>query len=296
MADANRTVGSDSVAANLLRVSFLMRLGIFSRRSLLIVFCLFVALIGPAHARESFQLFPSARFLLGMETDYLWTWGNMLIPAGGRPGSGTRVSLSDLKVEPTEGTSIHFQGVILGRHYVNFDYVMFMPTGTSRVKKEFRFQNKTYERGVFVETKLDMNWLRLVYGYKLRELGGVILAPRIGAHHVRQAITLNGDTAEAGQYSNTRRLDGTYPVIGLDTRYLLPYGIDLSLEMEGIHMITRGFLAMAQCSMLWEIKPDVVLTLRGSNRTIHFIETNQRLNNEWFHNILGFSIGAAFTF
>ena len=274
-----------------------MRSGLFySSWRLLILLFVAVAFVEPARSQESFQLFPSVRFLLGMESDYLWTWGNMRIPAGGRPGSGTRVNLDELNVEPTEGSSIHLQAVILENHYVNFDYVMFMPTGLTRVKREFRFQNKTYEPGVNVETKLNINWLRLAYGYKLRELGNVILAPRIGVHHVRQAITLNGETTEAGQLSNTRRLDGTYPVIGLDTRYLLPYGIDLSLEMEGIHLITRGFLAMAQCALLWEVKPDVVLSLRGNNRTVHYIETNQRLNNEWFYNVIGFSIGAAFTF
>ena len=273
-----------------------MRFGLRFGWRLVILVSMAAALVEPACCQESFQITPSARFLLGMESDYLWTWGNILIPAGGRPGSGTRVTLNELNVESTEGSSIHFQAVILENHFINFDYLMFMPTGLTRVKREFRFQNKTYERGVSVETKLDINWLRLAYGYKLRELGNVILAPRIGIHHVRQAITLNGETAEVGLLSNTRRLDGTYPVIGLDTRYLLPYGIDLSLEMEGIHLVTRGFLAMAQATLLWEVRPDVVLSLRANNRTVHYLETNQRLNNEWFYNVLSFSIGAAFTF
>jgi hypothetical protein len=273
-----------------------MRFGLRYCWRFFILLCMAVVLVEPAWCQESFQITPSARFLIGMESDYLWTWGNLLIPAGGKLRSGTRVNLNELNVESTEGSSIHFQAVILKNHFVNFDYVMFMPTGLTRVKREFRFQNKTYERGISVETKLDIIWLRLAYGYKLRELGNIILAPRIGVHHVRQAITINGETAEVGQLSNTRRLDATYPVVGLDTRYLLPYGIDFSLEMEGIHLVTRGFLAMAQGTLLWEVRPDVVLSIRGANRTVHYIETNQRLNNEWFYNVLSFSIGAAFTF
>ncbi len=253
--------------------------------------------VGPASSQESFRLSPNARFTLGMEWSYLWLSGQMRIPAGGRPGSGTRVDVSKtLGIDRTEASAITLHGEILDKHLLGIDYLMMVPTGLRRVRDTFRFQNKTYPVGSLVETSLDFTWLRAAYGYKLIDSPGFWVAPQVGIHHVRHAATLKGRTQEAGVISNTRRLDGTYPTIGLETRYLLPYGIDIRLEMEGFHLITRGFVARTRVGVLWEAYPDIMLTFWGSNRLVHYLETNQPLNNEWFYSLSGVSGGIAFTF
>jgi hypothetical protein len=263
----------------------------------LVAISIIIASAGAACAQEPFRLTPAARFLLGMEWSYLWLSGEMLIPAGGRPGSGSRVEVpAELGVDQGDATSITFDTSILDNHVLNFDYLMFAPTGIKRAPRTFRFHNKTYLSGTSLETRLDFNWFRLSYGYKLWDLTPWWIVPRIGVHHIRYSATLNGETDEDGIMSNTRSLDGTYPVVGLETRYSSPYGVDFGLELEGIHLITAGFLSMARLRVNWEIYPDVVMTLNGSSRVVQYIEDNQPLNNEWFYVLSGWSAGISFAF
>ena len=222
-----------------------------------------------AHAQDQFRLTPAARFLLGMEWSYLWLSGEMLIPAGGRPGSGSRVDVpAELGVDQGDATAITFDASILDNHLLNFDYLMFSPTGIKRAPRTFRFHNKTYLAGSSLETRLDFNWFRLSYSYRLWDLTPWWVVPRIGVHHIRYAATINGETDEGGIMSNTRSLDGTYPVVGLETRYSSPYGVDFGLELEGIHLITAGFLSMARLRVNWEVHPDVVISMSGSSRVV----------------------------
>jgi hypothetical protein len=253
--------------------------------------------VGFAAAQEPFRLIPGTRFLLGMDWEYLWISGDTLIPAGGRPGSGSRVDVSsDLGVDQSEGTNISFQAAILDSHLVSFDYLTYSPTGLKRPPRTFIFHNRTYTPDNVLETKLDFNWLRLSYGYKLWDFSLFWVAPRLGVHHIRTTTTINGFTEEEGMTSNSRSLDGTYPVLGVETRFVFPYGIDLGLELEGTHLITRGYLTMLRLNAQWEIHPDVVLTLGASTRIVQYQETEQPLNNEWSYYLSGWSAGIAFAF
>ncbi|MBM4325920.1 MAG: hypothetical protein FJ118_02040 [Deltaproteobacteria bacterium] len=247
-------------------------------------------------AAESFQLSPYARFVLGMEFSYLWPMGDFLIPAGGRPGSGSRVGLDDLGVGATEGASVFLCGRIVERHFLDAEYLSYSLTGLKNLTKTFRFHNKTYVAGETVETRLDMDWARLTYGYRVVDLHGWAIVPRIGAHYVANALTVNGMTKEEGTYSNTRALDGVFPVLGLEAKYFFPLGAELSLQLEGMHMITRGGLATGRFTALWEVIPDLVLTVSGSNRTAQYQEDHQRLNNEWFQSVFALTAGVGFTF
>ena len=250
-----------------------------------------------ACARESFRLSPSALSMFGMEGGYVWISGNALIPSGGRPGSGELVNVSkELGVDQGEATSVVFRSVILKRHMLNIEYLNFLPNGVKKVRRTFVFHNKTYQKGTRVETKLELNWLRLEYGYRFGTGKGRSVAPRIGLHYVDQGLTLIGDTREAGKISNTRRLGGTYPVIGVAAYQKLPAGMTLRIEMEGIHMITRGYLALVGIGGTWEVYPDVVLTFGGSNRLVRYIETNQPLNNQWTYAVFSMTAGVSVTF
>ena len=252
---------------------------------------------GLAFAQERFRLTPHTFFLIGMSSSYRWLSGDMLVPAGGRLGSGTMVDLSeDLGVNQGQSTSINFDAEILKRHLLNFDFLMFAPSGLKRPFRKFRFQNKTYLPGTLLETKLDLNWLRLSYGYKLWNLSPWWIIPRVGLHYISFSSTINGETEEAGTISNTRSLDSIFPVVGIETRYSSPYGIDFALEVEGIHLITAGFLSMARLRITREIYPDIVLMMSGSSRVVQSIESSQPLNNEWFFALTGWSTGISFAF
>lgn len=263
----------------------------------ILTLCITTIPAGFAGAQEPFRLIPGVRFLMGMDWEYLWISGDTLIPAGGQPGSGSRVDISsDLGVDQSEGTNVSFQAAILDTHLINFDYLMYSPTGLKRPPSAFKFHNRTYTPDNVLETRVDFNWLRLSYGYKLWDFSPLWIAPRVGVHYIRNTTTINGPTEEEGVISNTRSLDGTYPILGLETRLLFPYGIDIGLELEGTHLITRGFLTMLRLNAQWEIHPDVVLTLGGSSRIVQYIETEQTLNNEWFYILSGWSAGIAFAF
>ncbi len=250
-----------------------------------------------ASAQEPFQLTPNARFFAGMERGAMILAGETLIPAGGRPGSGTRVDVSSgLGVESGESSSFVFQGQILDNHLLNFDYFMATPTGVKRINQSFRFQNKTYPAGGLLETRIDFNWLRFAYGYKILEISSFWVGPRVGLHYVNCATTVNGESEEAGVISNTRRLDGVYPVLGLEARFLMPHGLDLSMETEGIHLITRGFLTMFKLGVTWETYPNVALSTRFYSRLVQYVEDNQVLNNEWTYSLSGVSLGVLFGF
>jgi hypothetical protein len=252
---------------------------------------------GVTTAQETFQLTPAVRSLFGMEYGYFWFSGETLIPAGGRPKSGTMVSVSgELGVDQGEATTIVLQSEILGSHLLELDVLASWPTGLKRVENSFRFQNKTYFSGTMLETKLDLNWMRLAYGYKLLDTDNWWLAPRIGLHYIHYGITVNGESWEAGLISNTRRLDAIYPVLGVETRYVLPYGFDISLEMEGIYLFTGGFLTLARVGTRWRMHPDVVLALDCSSRMVRRVGDNQLLNNEWFVSMFGLSGGFLFAF
>ncbi len=250
-----------------------------------------------AYGRKPFQLVPGARFFLGMHTHYLWPQGDFLVPAGGRPGSGTRVGVTDeLGLNPTAGTSLSLEGTILENHLLNLNYLTFSPTGLSTVGRTFRMQNRTYPAGTVLETHLDFHWFRFGYGYALRNAPPVLVAPKIGVHHVRHRIMLNGETEETGLLSNTRRLDATYPVLGFFSGVQLPYGVEIWAEAEGMHLITRGFLTHVNIEARWEVVPDMSISMGGGNRTVHYLETNQTLNNEWHYRIFDFHAGVAFSF
>ena len=264
---------------------------------LLLVASMMALPLGPAMAEEPFRLFPGARFLMGMDWSMLWLSGEMLIPAGGQPGSGTRVDVaSELGVGQAEGSTFSAQCTILDKHVLEFDNLMFSPTGLKQTPREFRFQNRTYPAGALLETRLNINWLRLNYGYKLVDEPSWWIAPRIGGHYLRCVTSVNGESKEEGVLSNTRSLDAFYPVIGLQARYLFPYGLDAGLQIEGVHLITRGFLTMILFGVNWEIHPNTVFTVGAFNRIVQSVEDNQPLNNEWFYLISGYSAGVSFGF
>jgi hypothetical protein len=250
-----------------------------------------------AETEETFRLSPNVLSMLGMESGYVWLSGNALVPAGGRPGSGTPVSISrDLGVDQGEVASLVFQSSILERHEINFELLMLTPNGVKKVPRTFRFQNKTYERDTMLETKLDLNWIRFEYGYRLFELSGLWVAPRIGIHHIRQGLTIIGETREAGEMSNTRRLDGTFPVLGCEARQLLPLGLDLRLEMEGAYLLTRGYLGLIRLGAIWQAHPDVMGSVGCTSQVVKWVETNQPLNNQWSYTVFGLTGGLSFTF
>ncbi len=264
-------------------------------------FCLFLAVgicAGPTRAQETFRLTPDGRFQLGMDSGYIWHWGEMLIPAGGRPDSGTKIDVaSELGVDQGDATGISFRGAILENHLVNFDYLLYSPSGVKKIPRTFRFHNRTYAADSTIETKLDFNWLRLDYGYKLWDMSSWWIAPRLGAHYVRYSATLNGKPEEeTGTISNNRSLDAIYPVLGFEGRYLLPLGAELVAEIEGGHLITNGFLAMLRLEARWEVHPDVTLNVAGFSRFVQHQEDNQPLNNEWFFGLFGGTAGVSFAF
>jgi len=250
-----------------------------------------------ATAQEPFQLIPNTHFLLGMESHYIWLSGETLIPAGGRPGSGTRVNVPNvLGVDQGDGTSIVFQATIFENHRVDVDHLLFAPTAVKKITRDFIFHNQTYLAGTPLETRIDFNWTRLLYGYKALDTASWQLFPRIGVHYIRCTQVLNGESKEGGVTSNSRSLDGTYPVIGLQLQYALPYGFDLGLELEGIHLISRGYLSMTRLKAQWSIHPDVVFSIAGYNRLAQYAEDYQPLNNEWFYSLSGWSAGISFNF
>lgn len=248
---------------------------------------LLLTIAGQAQCREPFQLISGVRFVLGMEQHYLWPWGDMLVPAGGRPGSGTLVSWDELQVAPTEGAGAFLDIKFGESHFLNLHHLAFSPTGFTTLKRPFRFQNRTYEEESVLETAMDFSWTRLGYGYALVQSGGWRLSPWISVHHVRNQITINGETKEKGIESNTRGLDGTYPVIGLNTSFLFPYGMEMGLHVEGMHLFTRGFLTYTDFRFTWAIHTDMVLSLGVQHRMVQYVEDNQPLNNQWFLNAAG---------
>jgi hypothetical protein len=274
-----------------------MRLGKFVFHSLFFLLSISGLSAATAWAQESFRISPNARFQLGMDSGYIWHWGEMLIPAGGQPDSGTKIDVaSELGVNQGETTGITLRGTILENHLLNFDYLLYSPTGVKQVPRTFRFHNRTYTEGTTVETRLDFNWLRLGYGYKVWDMSSWWIAPRLGVHYIRYSATLNGKTEEEGISSNNRSLDATYPVVGLETRYLLPLGAELIAELEGVHLVTWGYLAMLRLEARWEVHPDVTVSLAGFNCFVQYQEDNQPLNNEWSFALFGGTAGVSFAF
>lgn len=269
------------------------------RHRVVCLFCVLYAVFaaGACAAQEPFRLTPYAKFLFGIGSGHVLASGDLLVPAGGRPGSGTRLDLgADLGIDQAETTSLSFQASILDRHLIDCDYLMLQPTGYAKARHTFRFQNRTYNEGTAFETRLDMNWLHVSYGYRIAAVSSWLIVPRLGAHYVNCSTTINGETAEEGIASNTRSLDCTFPVLGLETRYLFPYGWDLGLEVEGVYLFQRGYLTSARITGNWEVHPDVVLTVSAFHRIAESTEDNQPLNNHWSYQLLGVSGTIRFSF
>lgn len=250
-----------------------------------------------AIGQEQFQLIPEARFLLGMEWGHWWLSGEMLIPAGGRPGSGGKLDLaSDLGVDQGDASAVSLFGTILENHLINIDYLGISPSGVRKCPRTLIFHNQTYAEGTNVETRIDLSWFHAAYGYKAWKDPSWWIAPKIGVHYIQYSATLNGRTKGEELTSNNRTLDGTFPVLGLEARYLLPYGIDVSAEVDGVHLITRGYLSTLRIGASWEVHPDVVLSIACSSRLASYLEDNQPLNNEWWVSLSGVSTGIAVGF
>ncbi len=253
--------------------------------------------VAPALAQEAFRLIPDVNFFLGMESHYIWLTGETLVPAGGRVGSGATVDApNDLGVDQGEGTSITFQADFFDTHRFDADYLLFSPTAVRKLSKTIIFHNQTYVPGSTLEARIEFNWLRFAYGYKVLDSASWQLFPRVGAHYIRCSQTLNGESKEAGVNSNSRTLDGIYPVLGFQVQYAFPYGFDAGFELEGVHLITRGYLAMSRVKAQWTIHPDITLIFTGWDRLALYLEDQQPLNNEWRYNLAGWSAGIAFRF
>ncbi len=168
----------------------------------------------------------------------------MLIPAGGRPTPARRLICHRIRGRPERRNKCFLPRYDLGHPSGQFRLFVVLAYRAEAPPRAFIFHNRTYTPENILETKVDLNWLRLSYGYKLWDFLFCGWPPA-GVHHIRNTTTINGVTEEEGLASNTRSLDGTYPVLGLETRVLLPHGIDFGLELEGTHLITRGFLTNA---------------------------------------------------
>jgi len=231
-----------------------------------------------------------------MDWHYVWTNGDMLVPAGGHPGSGSRVDISNFGIEQAEATTVFLKASVLQNHLVETDLFTASPTSQRRIQAPFVFQGQTYTQDTPLEARLDIGWFRFCYGYKAFTLASSYLAPRIGLHHVRLGATINGANKDGALLSNTRRLDGTFPVLGVEARHSFPYGMDLSVQLEGVHLITRGFATLLKIAGEWEVHPDVSIRAAVSARVCNWTEDNQTLNNEWTLSVAGFSTGVSFGF
>lgn len=250
-----------------------------------------------AHCKESFRLTSWGKFLVGYNWGYVGLTGSIRIPAGGQPGSATRVQVKEyLGISAAETVSIFMIGEIFERHLITFDYEMFKPTAVQRIDHDFKFHNKTYEKGAMVETKLDFNWLRAAYTIRFLKWPTFSIGQALGVHHIRHGLTMNAETAEVGLLSNTRRLDGAYPTLGLELLFKPNKTSDIRCDIEGIHMVSRGYLGSLKFQGQWNVYPDVHMTASLGARTVHFIETNQPLNNEWSYNLINVATGVGFTF
>lgn len=263
-----------------------------------VVVC-FLCLPFSAHGwdREAFHISSSAKFSLGLDWRYFWISGEMLVPAGGQLGSGSTVDIaSDLGLDQGDGTCITLEGVIKDNHLIAGDFLMSLPSSVAKPRKTFRFHNRTYQEGIPIEAKVDVNWLRLSYGYRMGGTDSWFWAPRLGVHYVRCGAFINGETREEGITANMRALDATYPVVGIATHLFLPYGIHFSLETEGVHLLNTGFLGMASVTTRWEIHPDVTFTMSIGTRFVARSEDHQPLNNQWLLGLTGGAAGVSFGF
>jgi hypothetical protein len=250
-----------------------------------------------ALAQEPFTLTSWGRFFAGIDLGYQWISGDFVIPAGGQPGSGGRIYIGpDLGVDQTESISILGDGQILNNHFVNIEYFMCLATGLKRIQRELMFHNRLYPEDSLVDTRIDMNWLRITYAFKFLDIDSWAICPSFGFHYVGCGVSLNGETEKGINTSNTRRLDAIYPTVGIQARYPAPYGLDFRLEWEGMHLITMGLISSFRLSTNFEIYPDVRFDFGFTHRMVSSVENNQTLNNEWFYNLTGVAGGVSFGF
>ena len=272
-----------------------------SKKACLIALLIHVVLISnfadTVFSQQPFTLTSWGRFFTGIDWGYQWISGDFVIPAGGRPGSGGRVYIGpDLGVDQAESLSVFGDAQILEAHFVNIEYFMCLATGLRRMQREVMFHNRLYPEEAVVDTRLDMNWLRLIYAFKFLDVQSWAICPSLGLHHVKVGVSLSGENEEGANTSNTRRLDAVYPTLGIQARYLAPHGLDFRAEWEGMHLITMGLISSFRLSSNWEIYPDVRFDIGFNHRIVSCIENNQTLNNEWFYNLTGFVGGIAFGF
>ncbi len=272
----------------------------YSKKLRLFLFLAGLVLVTPCPeglAQESFRLFPSARFFTGLDWGYYYVTGDFLIPAGGRPGSGSKIdAYSDLGMTQTEAVTMGVEGTMFDDHFVSLDYSTFMPTGLRKITRDFLFHNQLYTEGTLISSKIQFNWLRFFYAYRAYEEGSIRLSPALGFSYVRFGATLNSTTEEGILESNSRTLDIFYPTAGMELRFLAPHGLEFRWQFEAMSLITRGFVSLNKASAIWEIYPDIQLNFSFSNRMTQSVEDNQELNNEWMFTLTGFSAGVAFGF
>lgn len=263
----------------------------------LILFSGVIVYVDETLAQEPFALTSWGRFFSGIEWGYQWILGDFVIPAGGRPGSGARIFVGpDLGVDQTESVKVFTDAEILSTHYLNLDYFMCLATGLKRVQRDLIFHNRLYPENSLLDTRIDLNWLRFTYAFKFFDIESWDICPSMGVHYVRCGVTLNGENEEGPNTSNTRKLDAIFPTVGLQARFLAPYGLDFKAEWEGMSLITLGLISSLQLTSNWEIYPDIRISLGFTNRLVSSVESNQEVNNEWFYNLTGFTSAIAFGF
>jgi hypothetical protein len=263
----------------------------------LILFFIAGGSVNDASAQEPFTLTSWGRFFSGIKWGYQWVTGDFLIPAGGRPASGARIYMGpDLGADQTESVTVFADAQIGDSYFFDLDYFMMLATGLKRIQRELLFHNRLYPENSLVDTRVDVNWLRFNYAYRLFDVNSWGICPSLGIHYLRYGVSLNGENEEGANTSNTRKLDAIFPTIGIQARFWAPYGLEFRAEWEGMSLITLGLVSNFQLSSNWELYPDVRLSLGFTQRLVSSVENNQELNNEWFLSSTGFTGGVSFGF
>jgi hypothetical protein len=210
--------------------------------------------------------------------------------ADGVAARGRRDAAVDLERELGLGDPAPLATVAVGLRlgdgaWVEAEYLRMRREQTRRIDAELAWGDATFPAGAVLDSRFEVDVVRMALGVSLLERPTVALAARASVYATRLGLTVAGEGSVDGGTGVTasaqaRKAWVPLPTLGLEGRIALAAGVDLAGRFDWLSVSyggTGGRLLATSIAVHWAVDPSVALYLGW--RRLHYDLTVDR--SDW---------------